>query len=113
MLACSFFYMCAMMYINNVTESLKKLFKEFMQTKFDSLDEVLSPMNCVYAEFFRKLCNTRLGEFMDCYRQIQATKSGSASLSGQNLRDTLLSQHINLQSHLVDYINVHQTLLSQ
>lgn len=81
-------------------ESLKKLFKEFMQTKFDSLDEVLSPMNCVYAEFFRKLCNTRLGEFMDCYRQIQATKSGSASLSGQNLRDTLLSQHINLQSQI-------------
>ena len=72
-------------------KSLKKLFEEFMQTNFESLDEALTLINCVYAEFFR------LGEFMDCYRQIQATKGGSA---GQNLHDTLLSQHINLQSQI-------------
>jgi len=52
----------------NRHEWTNHLFKEFMQTKFDSLDEVLSPMNCVYAQFFQRLCNTRLGEFMDCYR---------------------------------------------
>lgn len=44
-----------------------------------------------------KLCNTRLNEFLDAYRQTVATEKGKATLAGQNLRDTLLTQHINLK----------------
>ena len=80
--------------------SLKRKFEEFLRKKFDSLDEMSNAMDSVYAEFLRKLCNTRLGEFLDSYKQIQLSKSGSASLSGQNLRDTLLSQHINLKTQI-------------
>ena len=78
--------------------SLKRKFEEFLRIKFDSLDEISNAMDSVYAEFLRKLCNTRLGEFLDSYKQIQLSKSGSASLSGQNLRDTLLSQHVQFEN---------------
>ena len=52
-------------------------------------------VDVVYSELLRKLCNTRLGEFVDCFKQIQASKVGSASLSGLNSRDTL-HDHVNL-----------------
>ena len=57
-----------------------------LATKFDSLQELSSAVDAVYAELVRKLCDTRLGEFMDSFRQIQVSKSGTATLSGQNLR---------------------------
>ena len=50
----------------------------------------------VYQEMVRKLCNTRLNEFITSHQQSVARKKGSATLSGQNLRDSLLTQHTNL-----------------
>ena len=35
---------------------------------------------------------------MDSFRQIQISKSGTATLSGQNLMDSLLSQHVNMKT---------------
>ena len=52
----------------------------------------------VYNEFSRKLCNTRINEFLDTFRQKAAAGEGKATILGQNLRDTLLTQHINLRS---------------
>ena len=52
----------------------------------------------VYNEFSRKITNTRINEFLDTFRQKAAAGKGKATLSGQNLRDALLSQHINLRS---------------
>ena len=46
----------------------------------------------VYLELTRKLCNTRVQEFIDVHRQ---KVSGSSTMAGQNLRDTLLTYHIN------------------
>ena len=80
--------------------SFRTKFEEVLLRKFDSLDNMSDAVDSVHAKFLRKLCNTRLGEFMDSYKQIQLSKDGSASLAGQNLRDTLLSQHVHLQSQI-------------
>ena len=54
----------------------------------------------IYLEFTRKLCNTRIQEFLDVYRQLAAKKEdGKHTLSGQNLRDKLLTYHTNSKSH--------------
>ena len=55
-------------------------------------------VDAVYLELTRKLCNTRIQEFFDSTRQIQSAKAGKGTLKGQNLRDNLLSQHVNLKS---------------
>ena len=79
--------------------SLPKLFENTLGGKIDCMDgTMVESISAVYSEFTRKLYNTRLAEFIDSYRQKQAAEKGSASLSGQNLRDSLLSQHANLKS---------------
>lgn len=79
--------------------NIKKQFEEALLLSFDTLDPIKEAVTTVYTEFLCKLCNTRLAEFMDRFRQIQASQNGLATLSGQNLRDTLLSQHVNLKSN--------------
>ena len=54
----------------------------------------------VYDEMIRKLCNIRIEEFLSSQKQRIASGKGNASTIGQNLRDTLLTQHVNLQSHI-------------
>lgn len=54
----------------------------------------------VYKEMTRKLCNIRINEFMSSQKQRNASKSGHASTTGQNLCDTLLTQHLNLQTRI-------------
>ncbi len=51
----------------------------------------------VYDEMVRKLCNIRIEEFLSSQKQKFAAQKGHASLTGQNLRDSLLAQHANLQ----------------
>lgn len=77
---------------------LKTIYMDALLTKFDSIEGMAVAVDKVYSELTRKLCNTRLGEFVDCFKQIQASKVGSATLSGLNLRDTLLHDHINLKT---------------
>ena len=79
-------------------KTLPQLFKTILKNKFESPDSMRESIDSIYSEFTRKLYNTRLAEFIDCYRQKQAAEKGSATLSGQNLRDTLLSQHTNLKT---------------
>ena len=79
--------------------SLPKLFENTLGGKIYCMDgSMVESISAVYSEFTRKLYNTRLAELIDSYRQKQAAEKGSASLSGQNLRDSLLSQHANLKS---------------
>ena len=52
----------------------------------------------VYLELTRKLCNTRIQEFLDSTKQIESANAGKGTLKGQNLRDNLLSKHVNLKS---------------
>lgn len=57
-----------------------------------------SAIDNVFSEFVSKLTNTRIQEFLDSFKATAAIKKGTASVSGQNLRDTLLTQHVNLKS---------------
>lgn len=81
--------------------TLRTMFINILSKIFDSVDSVRNAMDTVHDELLRKLCNTRLAEFIDCFREVEATKKSSATLSGQNLRDTLLSQHVNLKAHFL------------
>lgn len=93
---------------NNIIEIASKSIKEdvsfcehfvrFLETKYDSLEDISEVTESIFNEFIRKLYNTRLVEFMDTYRQSQASQKGSATLTGQNIRDALLSQHVNLKT---------------
>lgn len=79
--------------------TLKQQYMTTVQKKVDSLDGMdKGAIESVYDEFTRKLYNTRLSEFVDSYRQQKIAEKGSATLAGQNLRDSLLSQHTNLKS---------------
>ena len=55
----------------------------------------------VYSELVRKLCNTRIQEFLSTYKQETATKKGHASTVDLNLRTMLLTQHTKLASKLL------------
>jgi len=67
-------------------------------TTFDSESEMA--LNNVYEELTRKLCNTRIQEFLSATKQEFATKKGLASTVDVNLRTSLLSSHTKLSSKL-------------
>lgn len=69
-----------------------------MRVYIEDTNTQTKAVDTVYKEFARKLCNTRINEFLDTQKQLMATSTGKATLSGQNLRDTLLSLHVNLNS---------------
>lgn len=77
---------------------LKGIYERALLKKFDSIDNLAAPVENVYNEMLRKLCNTRLAEFVDSFQQIKVSKGGSATLCGLNLRDTLLQDHVNLKT---------------
>ncbi len=54
----------------------------------------------VYKELCRKLCHTRLGEYISATQQNLAALKGKSTLAGQNLRDELLTSHVNTKSFL-------------
>ena len=60
------------------------------------MDKESKAVAAVYNEFVRKIFN----EFIVVHKQLTAVKDGKASLTGQNLRDTLLTQHVQLNLDL-------------
>jgi hypothetical protein len=68
----------------------KKVNVEQLQTKIQS----------VYKELSRKLCHTRLAEFLTATQQTLAAQQGKCTLAGQNLRDQLLCFHVNTKSQV-------------
>lgn len=73
-------------------------FIDALSKRVKDIDKESEAISVVYNEFSRKLCNTRLNEFVVVHKQLAAVKEGKASLTGQNLRDTLLTQHVQLRS---------------
>ena len=55
-------------------------------------------MVTVYDELSRRLCNTRIQEFLSATKQDLAAKKGLASTVDINLRKTLLTQHMKLST---------------
>ena len=85
-------------FINSRTKRKEK-FCELLRNCFDSLDCFKpSTLDDVFSEFVAKLMNTIIQEFLSSFKATTAMKIGTASVSGQNLRDTLLTQHINTES---------------
>ena len=82
---------------------LKDIFKALLRDNMTSYSTLSSSaINKVYDELVRKLCNTRIEEFLSIQKQKFASDKGRASTSAQNLRDTLLTQHSNLQPRFID-----------
>ena len=77
----------------------KDLEKEFITLLTELYSRNTEVVQKIYLEFTRKLCNTRIQEFLDVYRQLAAKKEdGKHTLSGQNLRDKLLTYHTSSKS---------------
>jgi len=64
--------------------------------RFDNISSTAG--DNVFQEFVRKLCHTRVQEYLDSFKHKGAANKGYATLAGQNLRDSLLTHHINLKS---------------
>ena len=75
--------------------ALKAEFITVIQEVYLDCDRDKEVVHCIYLELIRKLCNTRIHEFLDVHRQVAAKRDGGATLSGQNLRDKLLTYHTN------------------
>ena len=73
--------------------TLKQRIPDFI---FDNDCEIA--VDNIYEEFTRKLCNTRIQEFLSASKPEFAAKKGMASTVDVNLRATLLSNHTKLSS---------------
>ena len=80
-----------------------ELMTMFYTTVLGKIPEAISlpykQLNGIFTELVRKLSHTRIQEFLDSYKQSAAAKKGTATLSGLNLRDSLLGHHVNLKSN--------------
>lgn len=76
-------------------EKFLELLNDLMPN-FSSLSN--SAIHNVYEEFVRKLCNTRMQEFLSVQKQKFDLDKGHTITIAQNLCDTLLAQNSNLQS---------------
>jgi len=83
-------------------DSNSELMTIFYATVLAKIPEAMSlpykQLNGIFTELVRKLSHTRIQEFLDSYKQSAAAKKGTATLSGMNLRDSLLGHHVNLKS---------------
>lgn len=78
---------------------LKEKFSIVLKSCFESPECFKSSaLDNVFNDFVSKLTNTRIQEFLDSFKASTAMKKGTASVSGQNLRDTLLTHHVNSKS---------------
>ena len=88
--------------ISDSMENNSELFDIFNRTMLAKIPEAMSlpfqRLNGIFTELVRKLSHTRIQEFLDSYKQSVASKKGAATLSGLNLRDSLLGHHVNLKS---------------
>lgn len=75
------------------------LFVNSVLSKVSELKDVNSScLDGVFKELTRKMCHIRVQEYLDSFKQREAASKGSGTLAGQNLRDALLSHHVNLKT---------------
>lgn len=81
---------------------LRNQFTTLLREKLPDFEDSsnLAAIDNVFHEMIRKLCNTRMQEFLTSQKQKVPSDKGHASTVGQNLRDTLLTQHTQLQSRI-------------
>ena len=61
-------------------DNFKKLLYSLLESQQDVADKYKTELTSVYAEISRKLCNTRLGEFLSAHQQVAAAKKGVGTL---------------------------------
>ena len=92
--------------VSNVLQAashLRALFVNLIATKVPEFGDLSQKsINSVYDELVQKLSNTRVNKFIDSFKQSTAAHKGMGTLAGQNLRDSLLSHHVNLKSHITN-----------
>jgi len=76
--------------------SLLTLFLSTLASKMCDLP--FTVVDTVFKEMVRKLAHIRVQEYLDSYKCKVAAQKGSATLAGQNLRDSLLTHHFNLKT---------------
>ena len=88
--------------IGNSMDNNPELLSIFNTTVLAKIPEATSlpfkELNGIFTELVRKLSHTRTQEFLDSYKQSAASNKGAATLSGLNLRDSLLGYHVNLKT---------------
>ena len=52
----------------------------------------------VFKEMVQKLSHIRMQEYLESFKHRRVAHKSNASLAGQNLRDSLLTHHVNLKS---------------
>ncbi|XP_019855757.1 PREDICTED: uncharacterized protein LOC109584445 [Amphimedon queenslandica] len=87
-------------HLKKATHLKSKFLHELGSKMATSSDKETQAANNVYEEMVTKLTNTRIQEFLSSLKQKTASKKGHASTTGQNLRDQLLTQHLQLQSRV-------------
>lgn len=76
-------------------------FRVALASKLSNIDTFSDGvLDNVLNTFARKICNTRIQEFMSATKQQLATKKGLASTVDANLRTTLLAHHTKLATKL-------------
>jgi len=81
--------------------TLRSLFLTIVVNKVTELkDANLASFDSLFQELTCKVSHTRVQEYLDCFKQRTAASKGSGTLAGQNLRDSLLSNHVNLKSKI-------------
>jgi len=63
-------------------------------------------VDTVFKEMVRTLAHVRVQEYLDSYKCKGAAQKGSATLAGQNLHDSLLTHHVNLNNINVLLTNI-------
>lgn len=80
-------------------EEIKSLFVAYFSARLPCYQFISTQADdAVYMELTRKTYNTRVQECLDSTRQMEMAKAGKGTLKGQNLRDNVLSHHVNLKS---------------
>ena len=68
-------------------------------TKASNFDNLLfTTLEALFKELVKKLCHIRIQEYLDSFKHEGAAHKEKATLAGQNLHDSLLTNHINLKS---------------
>ena len=82
--------------------NLKDEFLSLVRCRLPGIMDLLSTeaLDGVLQEMTRKLCNTRIQEFISLTKQKTAANKGLATAVEQNLRASLLTQHTQLRSKL-------------
>ena len=90
--------------IRTISDSMDntELLNIFNATVLAKIPEAVSlpfkNLSGIFTELVRKLCHTRIQEFIDSYKQSTTSNKRTATLTELNLRDSLLGHHVNLKA---------------